>query len=238
MTSIMNQVTCSLCDVKIDESQWKEHLISTDHLKRCKEEKGGITTKFFELIFNTYQSRKNIYNLKDEKTLDFWQSYFATKLPKEKFDILCKDSNNDSELENSLTSDLLYFMNECEHDFENSCFEPLDKVIRCRICFSDVHQSCLFEHIVSNERRDTDNYFINKCMTYCERCYKEIKNDEWTQHLLSDSHLSGDGEKYCNICEKKYRVTNTNGVYSPQLEINHYQSDIHNQNKQRSQFLL
>ena len=162
MTTIMSQVTCSLCDMKMDESQWKEHLISTKHLKRCKEEKGIITTKFFELIFNTYHNRKNIYNLKDEKTLDFWQSYFEIKLPKEKFDILCKDSNNDSELEDSLTSDLLHFMNDCEHDIESSCFNSLDKTSFCRICSIEVYQSDVFEHINSKEHRDTENYFIRK----------------------------------------------------------------------------
>ena len=146
MTTIMNQVTSSLCDIKIDDSKWGEHLISTKHLKRCKEGKGIITSKFLEIVFNTYHNRKEIYNLKDEKTLDFWQSYFETKLPKEKFDTLCKDSINDSELENSRTSDLLHFMNECEHDAESSCFNSLDKISICRICSVDVYMSDVFEH--------------------------------------------------------------------------------------------
>ena len=240
MTTIMNQVTCSLCDIKITESQWNEHLISTEHLQNCKNKKGSIVARFFNIIFKTYHNRKDIYNLKDEDIHDFWELYFATKVPTEKFDMLCKDSINDSELETSLTSDLLYFINDYgyfeDDDDEASCLNSLDKVIRCRICFSDLHQSCLLEHIISKRHRDTENYFISKCMTYCERCHKEIKNDEWRQHLLSDSHLARNGEKYCDICEKKFRVTTNEGVSSPQLEINHYHSDIHNQNKQRSQF--
>ena len=134
----MSQVTRSLCIKKIDHSKWGEHLISTKHLKPCKEEIGMITAKFFEIFFNTYHSRKEIYNLKDEKTLDLWQSYFGTKLPKEKFDILCNDSINDSELETSLSTDLLYFMNECEHDIESSCFDSLDEISMCRSCCVEV----------------------------------------------------------------------------------------------------
>ena len=134
----MNQVTCSLCTIKIDDSKWGEHLISTKHLKRCKEEKGIITAKFLEIIFNNYHSRKEIYNLKEEKTLDFWQSICETKLPKEKLDILCNSSFNDSELETNLSTDLLYFMNECEYDIESSCFDSLDKISFCRICSVEV----------------------------------------------------------------------------------------------------
>ena len=68
-----------------------------------------------KVIFKTYHNRKDIYDLKDEHTLDFWQSYFETKVPKEKFDVLCT-TNNISELEASLTSDLLYFINNCTYD--------------------------------------------------------------------------------------------------------------------------
>ena len=31
MTTIMNQVTCSLCNMKTDELQGKDHLVSTNH---------------------------------------------------------------------------------------------------------------------------------------------------------------------------------------------------------------
>ena len=36
MTTLMNQVTCSLCNKKTDELQWNKHIISTDHLSLCK----------------------------------------------------------------------------------------------------------------------------------------------------------------------------------------------------------
>ena len=135
----MNQVTCSLCDMKIDELQWKEHLISTKQLQNCKEYKGRNVIRFFDLIFSTYHNRSDIHDLKNEKALNFWQSYFEKKLPKEKFDILSHNSNNKSELEASLTSELLYFMNNCKYDFEDSCFDPLDKIIFCRTCIDEVY---------------------------------------------------------------------------------------------------
>ena len=85
MTTIMNQVSCSLCNMKIDELKWKEHLVSTNHLQLCKENKDKIAIKFFEMIFNACAKKNKIYNLKIEKTHDFQQSYFSTKLPKENF---------------------------------------------------------------------------------------------------------------------------------------------------------
>ena len=57
----MSQVTCSLCNVKIDEIKWSEHLISTDPLQICKVVKDGIVSKIFNLDFETYHNRKDIY---------------------------------------------------------------------------------------------------------------------------------------------------------------------------------
>ena len=211
MTTIMNQVTCSLCDIKTDEFKWNEHLVSTKHLKRCKEEKSIIITKFFEISFNTYHERKATYNLKDEKTLDVWQPYFETQLPKEKFKILCKDSNNSSVLEASLTSDLLCFMNDCGYDIESSCFDPLDKIIFCRVCNDEVYKSLFYNHIKSEKHRDIEKYFISKCMTYCERCDMEIKNDNWRQHLISSWHLAWGGENIVMFVKRNIQVNvNTN----------------------------
>ena len=84
MTTIMNEVTCSLCIMKIYELKWKEHLVSTNHLELCKNAKNEIAIKFSEMMFNTCPKKNKIYNLKSEKTHDFWQFYFSTKLPKEK----------------------------------------------------------------------------------------------------------------------------------------------------------
>ena len=42
-----------------------------------------------------------------------------------------------------------------------------------------------------------------KCMTYCERCDKEIKNDMWRKHLTSHDHTRHSREQYCKICKKE-----------------------------------
>ena len=36
MTSIMDQVICSLCNIKTDELQWNEHSVSTNRLELVK----------------------------------------------------------------------------------------------------------------------------------------------------------------------------------------------------------
>ena len=128
MTSLMNQVTCSLCDIKVDEKKSGEHLVSIEHLKVCKEEKSIILVNFFGLSCDTYQNRKDIYNLKNEKALIFWEPYFATKLPKEKFNILRSNPNKKSELEDSLTTDLLAFTNHNQCESDNPPFDSEDKI--------------------------------------------------------------------------------------------------------------
>ena len=62
--------------MKIDELKWKEHLVSTNHLQLCKENKDKIPIKFFEMIFNACAKKNKKYNIKIEKTHDFWQFYF------------------------------------------------------------------------------------------------------------------------------------------------------------------
>ena len=78
------------------------------------------------MIFNTY-SKKNAKNyLKNRKTLSFWQLYFVTEQPKEKFDTLCSDSIKNSELEDCLTSDILNFMQNSTHGIRETYFKTLD----------------------------------------------------------------------------------------------------------------
>ena len=142
-----------------------------------------------------------IYNLKNEKTHDFCQSYFATKLPKEKFNILCSNSNDKSEPEDNLACDLLIFTKDATHDFGRPYFKSLDKITFCRICSIEINKSLLYDHIYSKEHKDIEDYFIRKCMTYCGKCNKEIKNDEWREHTLSEEHLKHYGTSYCDICK-------------------------------------
>ena len=60
MTTIMNQVTCSLCNRKIDELKWMEHLFSTNHLELCENEKDKIAIKIFEKTFTAYSEKSEI----------------------------------------------------------------------------------------------------------------------------------------------------------------------------------
>ena len=65
MTNIMNQVTCSLCNIKTNESRWTNHLGSTNHLQLCKNDKNA--KKFFEMIVSMYSKKSEIYDLKIKK---------------------------------------------------------------------------------------------------------------------------------------------------------------------------
>ena len=230
MTTITNQVTCSLCYIKIDEINWNDHLMSTKHLQNCKENKAGIIAKFFNIIFKTYHNRKDLYNLEDEYILDFWESYFETKIPKEKYDIILSDPNNNSELEINLTSDLLYFMNNCSYDIGETYLDPLDKIIICRLCNDEVLKSRLYEHITSKEHINNGNYFIRKCMTYCMQCNMEIKKDEWSTHLNSSWHL-GKGARYCDVCKRKY-ISSFTGEVNNSLKQIHLESSFHKKHQE------
>ena len=127
-----------MCNTKTNETKWMDHIVSTNHLELCKYDKDKFAIKFFGMIFNTI-FKNEIYNLKSKKTLDFWRSYFATKLPQENFDLLCSDSNNHSELEASLTADLLDFIQNITHDIGETYFKSLDKITFGKICGIEIN---------------------------------------------------------------------------------------------------
>ena len=62
----------------------------------------------------------------------------------------------------------------------------------------------LYEHINSKEHKEIEDYFIRKCMTYCGLCCKEIRNDEWREHTISEKHLEFEEKNYCVYCNMKY----------------------------------
>ena len=135
MTTKMNQVTCSLYDMKIDELKRKDNLISTNqyHLQLCKNAKDKIAIMFFKKIFIACPNKSKIYNSKTEETHDFWQSHFAMKLPKEKVDILLRSySIDNSEIECSLTSDFQNFIQNTTPDLVETYFNPTDKIMICK----------------------------------------------------------------------------------------------------------
>ena len=129
----MNQVTCSLCNLKIDEMKWKDHLVSTNHLKLCKD-KDKIAINFFQMTFNACPKENKTYNFKIEKSHNFWQLYFSTKLLKEKFNKLCSDSIDISELERSLSSDFQKFIQNVTPDIGETYFILMDKIMPYKIC--------------------------------------------------------------------------------------------------------
>ena len=68
MTALMCQVTCTLCNIKIDETKWKEHLTSENHRKNCINVDNSIAKNFLEMIFEAKPEKKKIFNLKKEKS--------------------------------------------------------------------------------------------------------------------------------------------------------------------------
>ena len=65
MTSLMKQVTCSLCNTKIDEVEWPYHIVSTNPLQFCEIVKNEIAINFFEMIFYTFSKKNELYILKN-----------------------------------------------------------------------------------------------------------------------------------------------------------------------------
>ena len=65
----------------------------------------------------------------------------------------------------------------------------MKKTIR-KICSNERNEVLLFEHINSKEHKDIEDYLIVRGMTYFQPCDKEIRNDEWRKHLISEKHSS------------------------------------------------
>ena len=103
--------------------------------------------------------------MKTENTHDFWQFYFSTKLPKEKFNKLCSDSNVKSEIHTRVSSDFQNFIQNVTPDVGETNFNLMDRIMFCKTCSIEVNKSFLFDHITSKEHRYFDDYFIMKCMT-------------------------------------------------------------------------
>ena len=92
--------------------------------------------------------------MKIKETLDCWQSFFATKLPKEKFDIIPGDSIRNSELEDSFITDLLIYIQNVTHDIGETNFKSQNKIMICKICKIEINKSLLYHHTHSKEHRD------------------------------------------------------------------------------------
>ena len=73
-------------------------------------------------------------------------------------------------------------------------------------------------------------------MTYFERCNKEIKIDDWTEHLSSQEHLEREGETYCDICEMTFQKSEKYTNFD-ERGLNHLESDVYKKKKVRFGFL-
>ena len=112
------------------------------------------------MIFNACPKKNDIYKLKNEKTHDFWQTQFATKLSKEKLDVLCIDSIGISELEGSLPSAFQDFIQQVTPDFEETNFNPMNKIMFCKTCCIETNKSLLYDQNISKEHKGIENCFF------------------------------------------------------------------------------
>ena len=225
MSTLMCQVTCTLCNIKIHELKWKEHQTSENHLKKCGENHNELTTKFFRMFFDIRPQREEIFNLKNEKTHDFWQSYFSPKLPKEKFDGLCNGSIDKVEIEDSLSKDFNEFIPGITPFIGRNYYDSIKITTFCRICSIEINKVLLYEHCNSKEHKENEDYLIVMGMAYCDLCNKEIRNDEWRKHMFSENHMNRELKAYCKVCNMKYLKAIGKGSDSYYTIIR--QSDIH-----------
>ena len=242
MSTLMSQVTCSLCNMKINELKWNEHIVSSKHLEKCKENHNELTTKFFKMFFDIGPQREEIFNLKNEKTHDFWQSYFSPKLPKEKFDGLCNGSIDKVEIEDSLSKDFKEFIPEITPFIGRNYYDSMKITTFCRICGIEINKVLLYEHCISKEHKENEDYLIVMGMTYCDLCNKEIRNDEWRKHIFSENQMNRELKVYCKVCNMKYLKFPSSSrsdefyrsLYRVDTHHDHNNSDTHVQNHLKS----
>ena len=92
--------------------------------------------------------------MKIRKHLSSGNHVLQKKLEREKFDMLCSESINKSELEDSLTSDLLNLLQNSTYDIGESYFKALDKIKFCNYCKIEINISLLSDHIISKKHKD------------------------------------------------------------------------------------
>ena len=155
MTALMSQATCDLSYEKIDESKLKEHIISSNHVQKCKTYESIIATKFFEMIFEARPQKEKIYKLKNEKSLNFGRINFSSKQPKEKFDALCNDSINNPELEKSLSNAFNDFVTNITSIMGKDYFNSMKDTTFCKICNFELNKPLLYEH--NNSKKSQRN---------------------------------------------------------------------------------
>ena len=110
----------------------------------------------------------------------------------------------------------------------------------CEVYSIEINIAPLYKNNNSKEHKEIETYLIRKGMTYCEVCKKEIGNDEWREHLISENHLEIEFKKYSYVCKTKYDVhgysSDTFRDKCWSAENNRIKNSTHNENQERFDF--
>ena len=110
------------------------------------------------------------------------------------------------EVEKNLSTDFNDFLIKVTPIIGKNYFPSMEDKTFFEICSIEVNIALLHKHNNSKEHKEIENYLIQRCMTYCEVCKKEIRNDGWREHTISEKHLKIVKQKYCKVCKVKYSV--------------------------------
>ena len=161
MTTIVNQVTCSLSNEKIGEPKWEEHIISTTNLKKSRDVNSEIVIKFSEVAIDSLKSRAAIYEIRNEKTCFSGGHIFQQKYQK-KLDKTSSHSNCLGDLMNYLTPHFDNLLQELTPNVCEKHFNLMFVLTFCEICKNGINKDLLYDHTNSKEHRDTESYSTMK----------------------------------------------------------------------------
>ena len=82
MTTLMNQVTCSFCNIKTNETKLLAHIVSIIHSELCKYDKCTSAINFFDMIFDTIPKKVNFIVWKVNKHLISGDQILQRNYPK------------------------------------------------------------------------------------------------------------------------------------------------------------
>ena len=81
------------------------------------------------------------------------------------------------------------------------------------------------------------NFTLLRKVSHCEVCKKEIRNDEWREHSISENHLEIEKQKYCKVCKVKYSFAGVGDQYTSYenkrrlAQENHNRTSNHKENQ-------
>ena len=111
------------------------------------------------------------------------------------------------EIEDSLSKDFNEFIPGITPFIGGNYYDSMKITTFCRICSIEINKVLVYEHCNSKEHKENEDYLIVMGMTYCDLCNKEIRNDEWRNHIISKEHLLLEDKYYCKLCKKKYPIS-------------------------------